>query len=86
MLGPLLFLVYINDIPEGINSTLRLFADDSLLYRIIRSKEDQTILQEDLRRLQRMGAEVADAVQCRQLRGTTDNKKEESYHLQLQPP
>ena len=52
VLGPLLFLVYINDMPECINSTVRLFADDSLLYRIIRSKEDQTILQEDLRRLQ----------------------------------
>ena len=38
--------------PEGINSTVRLFADDSLLYRTILSKEDQTILQEDLRRLQ----------------------------------
>ena len=52
MLGPLLFLVYINDMPEGINSTVRLFADDSLVYRIIQSKEDQTILQEDLRKLQ----------------------------------
>ena len=52
VLGPLLFLVYINDMPEGINSTVRLFADDSLVYRIIRSKEDQTILQEDLRKLQ----------------------------------
>ena len=52
VLGPLLFLVYINDMPEGINSTVRLFADDSLVYRIIRSIEDQTILQEDLRKLQ----------------------------------
>ena len=52
VLGPLLFLVYINDMPEGINSTVRLFADDSLVYRVIRSKEDQTILQEDLHRLQ----------------------------------
>ena len=52
VLGPLLLLVYINDMPEGINSTVRLFADDSLVYTIIRSKEDQTILQEDLRKLQ----------------------------------
>ena len=43
VLGPLLFIVYINDMPEGINSTVRLFADDSLVYRINRSKEDQTI-------------------------------------------
>ena len=35
VLGPLLFFVYINDMPQGINSTVRLFVDDSLLYRII---------------------------------------------------
>ena len=52
VLGPLLFLVYINDMPEGIDSTMQLFADDSLLYRIIRTKEDQSILQEDLRKLE----------------------------------
>ena len=52
VLGPLLFLVYINDMPEGIDSTMRLFADDSLLYRFIRTKEDQSILQEDLRKLE----------------------------------
>ena len=28
VLGPLLFLVYINDMPEGIDSSLRLFADN----------------------------------------------------------
>ena len=54
MLGPLLFLVYINDMPEVIKSTIRLFADDSLLYRIIGNKEDQIILQEDFRRLEEL--------------------------------
>ena len=52
VLGPLLFLVCINDMPEKISSTTRLFADDSLVYRIIKSKEDQTLLQEDLDKLQ----------------------------------
>ena len=32
ILGPLLFLVYINDIVEDISSTIRLFADDTSLY------------------------------------------------------
>ena len=38
--------------PEKISSTTRLFADDSLVYRIRKSKEDQTLLQEDLDKLQ----------------------------------
>ena len=35
ILGPLLFLLYINDIVEDINSTIRLFADDTSLYIIV---------------------------------------------------
>ena len=34
ILGPLLFLLYINDIVEDINSSIRLFADDTSLYII----------------------------------------------------
>ena len=32
VLGPLLFLIYINDIADQITSTVRLFADDCVLY------------------------------------------------------
>ena len=52
VLGPLLFLVYINDMPSVISSLLRLFADDSYLYRIIKSIQDSQILQNDLNNLQ----------------------------------
>ena len=48
VLGPLLFLTFINDIPSGITSNLRLFADDCLLYRSISSIDDSTRLQQDL--------------------------------------
>ena len=48
VLGPILFLAFINDMPEMIRSKCRLFADDSILYREIRSPEDTTILQHDL--------------------------------------
>jgi len=51
VLGPLFFLVYINDINKEVESTLRLFADDSLLYRQIKSPEDQNILQRDIDKL-----------------------------------
>ena len=52
VLGPLLFLCYINDLPSVVKSQVRLFADDCLLYRAIHSKRDQDILQQDLNALQ----------------------------------
>ena len=48
VLGPTLFLVYINDIFENVSSQMRLFADDSILYRQIDSPDDHKILQRDL--------------------------------------
>ena len=45
VLGPIMFLLYINDINVGISSLLRLFVDDCVLYRIIiESDQDQTCL------------------------------------------
>ena len=52
VLGPLLFLAYINDMPDGIQSTVKLFADNSLVYRKISNKGDCEELQQDLDRLQ----------------------------------
>ena len=37
ILGPLLFLIYINDIVRNIGATIRLFADDSSLYFVVDS-------------------------------------------------
>ena len=53
VLGPILFLVYINDLPECIKySKVWLFADDCILYRQIDSQPDCKKLQEDLDTLQ----------------------------------
>jgi hypothetical protein len=43
VLGPVLFLIYINDITYNITSNIRLFADDCTIYRQIRTKEDQVL-------------------------------------------
>ena len=56
VLGPLLFLAYINDIPEAfVHSDSRLFADDCLVYRLVRSDAvaDAARLQDDLEALEK---------------------------------
>ena len=53
ILGPLLFIIYVNDIPSNLSSTTRLFADDCTNYRQISSSLERDALQEDLTRLYR---------------------------------
>ena len=53
VLGPLMFLCHINDLPDSVQSQVRLFADDCLLYRPIRSAKDHEILQNDLIELEK---------------------------------
>ena len=49
ILGPALFLYYINDLPDTITSTVRLFADDTIIYN---TSDNHEILQDDLQRLE----------------------------------
>ena len=51
VLGPLLFLIFINDMTESITSSVKLFSDDCLVYYTIHSSNDAIQLQEDLYQL-----------------------------------
>ena len=48
VLASLLFLLFIDDIETNIDSRMRLFADDCLVYRIIEKDSDCLQLQEDI--------------------------------------
>ena len=54
ILGPLLFLIYVNDLSDAANhSIVPMFADDSKCYREITKLQDRKLLQNDLDSLQR---------------------------------
>ncbi|KAL8582913.1 hypothetical protein ACOMHN_057066 [Nucella lapillus] len=52
VLGPCLFLVYINDLPKNLNSKVRIFADDTAIYSTITADADIKQLQNDLQNLE----------------------------------
>ena len=51
VLGSILLLVYITDLPECVQANIRLFADDTVLYREVSSPQDVLSLQGDLGKL-----------------------------------
>lgn len=84
VLGPCLFLAYINDLPDKVNSNTRLFADDTAVDRKIKSSEDQAKLQEDLDSLAAWETQWDMAFhpdKCQVLQVSTKAKIESSYTL-----
>jgi hypothetical protein len=51
VLGPLLFLIYVNDMEKTVKSNLSKFADDTKLFKHVSSQEDTYTVQEDLNQL-----------------------------------
>ena len=49
-MGPILFIIYVNDLVEHVNygSDLYLYADDAKLFSFIKTMEDSATLQKDL--------------------------------------
>ena len=52
VLGPLLFILYVNDIPDLVQCNIKMFADDTKLFTPVRGQEDQEHLQCDIATLE----------------------------------
>ena len=85
VLEPILFLIYINDIPEYLkHSNIRLFADDSIIYRKFQSQKDCLDLQDDLEAAAKWEEEdwlmAFHPDKCNLLSITTKRKPEHFYY------
>lgn len=51
VLGPILFIIYINDLPDAIHNFVKLFADDTKLFATVNNIDDKNSLQSDINQL-----------------------------------
>ena len=80
VLGPLLFVIFINDLPDAVASTIKIFADDTKLYRKVNNDQDRQILQEDIDKLYKWAQTWQlrfNASKCKVMHKGYNNKKSE---------
>jgi hypothetical protein len=78
VLGPLLLLAYINDLPLNINSRVRIFADDTVMYLSLSSSSKSETLQYDLKTLEKWELEwdmEFNSSKCQVIHVTTTRRK-----------
>ena len=81
VIAPPTFLLYINNLPDDITSTVKLYADDVLLYRSIDSIQDSIALQQDLNTLQEWANKwlmVFNPIKCELIRITNKRNQQPS--------
>jgi hypothetical protein len=47
-LGPILFTIYINDLPDALENMIKLFADDTKVFATVNNEEDKNSPQGDI--------------------------------------
>ena len=74
ILGPIMFLLYVNDLPDAVeNSKVACFADDTKIFRCVDSISDAALLQSDLSNLENWSTSsglVFNQLKCKCLRVT----------------
>ena len=63
VLGPILFLIYINYLEEGVTGNILKFADDTKLFRKVKEIGDKQNLQDDIDKLVKWSEKMADVIQ-----------------------
>ena len=75
MLGPLFFIIYINDLPGVISkdNSIAVYTDDSKMYRVVNIQEDLSSFQSDIDKISdwcKMNKMTIDTKKCKIMRIT----------------
>ena len=84
VLGPILFVLYINDLPESTSSPTVMFADDTKVYRKITNQNDEMLLQEDLNNLMKWSDKWLlrfHPKKCKVMTVSTNSRRNPQYQL-----
>nr|VZI50499.1 unnamed protein product [Spirometra erinaceieuropaei] len=89
VLGPILFLIYIDDCIHGLDCKIAMFADDIKLWTVIRNEDDEANLQANLDRLEKWSGHWLlpfNVTKCNILRiGRTSSAHRQTYYLNHTP-
>ena len=84
VLGPVLFVLYINDMPEIVTSNIKLYADDAKLYRPVIMPRDEEALQGDIFKLEEWSSRWLlrfHPEKCTMMRVGKKEKARRTYHM-----